>query len=61
MKKKKAYVSPKVVRVKLEASQAILSQCSVGITHAGDGGPLCEPIAHGGRKDWATGNMDATS
>jgi hypothetical protein len=60
MKKKKAYVSPKVVRVKLEASQAILSNCSVGITHAGDGGAFCT-ANHGGRKDWATGDSAASS
>ena len=29
---RKAYVSPRLVRVKLEPSQAILSQCSVGVT-----------------------------
>ena len=60
MKNKKTYVSPKVVRVKLEASQAILSNCSVGATHAGDGGTHCS-TDHGGRKDWATGDSAATS
>ncbi len=30
MSKKKAYVSPQVIRVKLEATQAVLSQCEVG-------------------------------
>ncbi len=32
MNRKKAYVSPQVLRVKLEASQAVLSQCAVNIT-----------------------------
>ena len=32
MSRKKTYVSPQVTRVKLEASQAVLSQCSVGVT-----------------------------
>ncbi len=48
MKKKKAYVSPKVVRVKLEASQAVLSQCSVGSTHQSSG-PFCG--IHGKKQD----------
>ncbi len=30
MNRKKAYVSPQVIRVKLEATQAVLSQCEVG-------------------------------
>ncbi len=30
MNRKKAYVSPQVIRVKLEPSQAVLSQCEVG-------------------------------
>ncbi len=32
MNRKKAYVSPQVIRVKLEATQAVLSQCAVNIT-----------------------------
>ena len=36
MSKKKAYVSPKVTRVKMEPSQAVLSQCSVGVTNLSD-------------------------
>jgi hypothetical protein len=32
MNGKKAYVSPQVIRVKLEPSQAVLSQCAVDIT-----------------------------
>ena len=61
MKKKKPYVSPTVIAVKLDARQAILSNCSVGVTKAGDGGAFCNPTEHGGRKDWATGNSAATS
>ncbi len=30
MNRKKAYVSPQVTRVKLEPTQAVLSQCEVG-------------------------------
>ena len=60
MKRKKAYVSPKVIRVKLDPTQAVLSQCSISSTKAGDGGPKCTS-AHGGRKDWATGDDAATS
>jgi hypothetical protein len=60
MKKKKAYVSPKVVRVKLEASQAILSNCSGGSSHAGNGGAFCSTV-HGGVKDWDTGDDAAIS
>ncbi len=58
MKKKKAYVSPKVVRVKLEASQAVLSQCSTGSTHAGSG-PLCN--SHGKLKADTAGDSAAIS
>jgi len=32
MNGKKAYVSPQVIRVKLEPSQAVLSQCFTGVT-----------------------------
>jgi len=34
MNKKKTYVSPQVTRVKLEPTQAVLSQCSVGVANA---------------------------
>ena len=30
MNQKKTYVSPQVIRVKLEPTQAVLSQCEVG-------------------------------
>jgi len=59
MKKKKAYVSPKVVRVKLEASQAVLSQCSAGSTKPGPGGPSCNP--HGKLKADISGDSAAIS
>ncbi len=32
MKNKKPYVSPTIISVKLEPTQAVLSQCSVGVT-----------------------------
>ena len=32
MKNKKPYVSPTILSVKLEPTQAVLSQCSVGVT-----------------------------
>ncbi len=32
MKKKNPYVSPTIISVKLEPTQAVLSQCSVGVT-----------------------------
>ncbi len=42
MKTKKEYVSPRLIRVKLEPSQAVLSQCTVGATsHLG--GDFCNP------------------
>ncbi len=49
MNKKKAYVSPQVTRVKLEPTQAVLSQCSIGVTNikagVGESG-FCEGVAH---------------
>jgi len=41
MSQKKAYVSPQVIRVKLEPSQAVLSQCEVnalGVSQSVDPG-----------------------
>jgi len=58
-KKKKPYVSPTVISVKLDASQAILSNCSDGATKAGDGGAFCNP--HGNLKNDSAGNSEATS
>ena len=37
MSGKKAYVSPQVIRVKLDPSQAVLSQCEMNQTSAKDG------------------------
>ncbi|MEE8076595.1 MAG: hypothetical protein V3T60_13330 [Candidatus Binatia bacterium] len=58
MSKKKAYVSPQVIRVKLEPSQAVLSQCSVGVSPLRNTNPagscdsdptkLCKQASHGG-------------
>jgi hypothetical protein len=48
MNKKKAYVSPQVTRVKLEPTQAVLSQCAVGVTNAKAGTPsgFCDDVSH---------------
>ncbi len=49
MNKKKAYVSPQVTRVKLEPTQAVLSQCSIGVTNTrNDAGPssFCNGTEH---------------
>ena len=49
MSKKKTYVSPQVTRVKLEPTQAVLSQCSIGVTNTkNSAGPLgfCEGHDH---------------
>ncbi len=56
MKRKKAYVSPQVVRVKLEATQAVLSQCEVGAMGMSNSNPAgfcdlardCKQRAHSG-------------
>ena len=56
MNQKKAYVSPQVTRVKLEPTQAVLSQCSVGISDVKNlvptgtcegGSKPCKQAAHG--------------
>jgi len=46
MNTKKAYVSPQVIRVKLEPTQAVLSQCSAGETslHNSLPGGVCSSI-----------------
>ena len=62
MNTKKAYVSPRVIRVNLESTQAVLSHCSVDVTGlknmqpAGlcDLGKDCKQASH-------AGDMDATS
>ncbi len=58
MNKKKAYVSPQVMRVKLEPSQAVLSQCSTNMTNirnsntagtcSAEVGHECKQASHGG-------------
>ncbi len=56
MNGKKAYVSPRVIRVKLEPTQAVLSQCSVGATGPETSSPAgvcnldknCKQRDHGG-------------
>jgi len=58
MSQKKAYVSPQVVRVKLEPTQAVLSQCSTGISPIRNTNPAgtcsavvgheCKQSSHGG-------------
>ena len=56
MNQKKAYVSPQVMRVKLEPTQAVLSQCEVGTTALADSNPAgvcnaltpCKQKSHGG-------------
>ena len=61
--KKKAYVSPQVIRVKLEPSQAVLSQCSGVVTKLKDSmsGGECTGD-HGGCKQLnGTGDQAATS
>jgi len=63
MNGKKAYVSPKVIRVKLEPSQAVLSQCSDMVTKLKDSlfsTGHCTPD-HGGCKAFSSGNTAATS
>jgi hypothetical protein len=64
MNKKKTYVSPQVTRVKLEPTQAVLSQCSVGVGNAKAGvGPLgfCQGTAHPNCKSDTVGQSAATS
>jgi hypothetical protein len=56
MSKKKTYVSPQVIRVKLEPSQAVLSQCEVGAGTLSDANLAgvcnltanCKQKSHGG-------------
>ncbi len=51
MNGKKAYVSPQVIRVKLEPSQAVLSQCEVNSLTVKVSHPLAQCSAsHGGCK-----------
>ena len=63
MNRKKAYVSPQVIRVKLEPSQAVLSQCYTGVTDlrnsnlSGD----CATGTHQCKQSSQTGNQAANS
>jgi len=63
MNGKKAYVSPQVIRVKLEPTQAVLSQCSDMITKLKDSlfsTGHCT-ASHGGCKAFSSGDANATS
>ncbi len=64
MSRKKAYVSPRIVRVKLEPAQAVLSNCSVGITDirlAKGLASFCEGIKPNACKQFPLGDSEATS
>ena len=63
MNKKKAYVSPQVTRVKLEPTQAVLSQCSVGVTNAkvGQDPGFCDGLSHPNCKAAVSGLSGAGS
>ncbi len=63
MSRKKAYVSPRVIRVKLEPTQAVLSNCSVGtadIRLAKGPDSFCSTLEHP-CKQFPIGNSEATS
>ncbi len=62
MNRKKAYVSPQVIRVKLEPSQSVLSQCEVGAGTLSDTNPagVCNVTANCKQKSHG-GNSAATS
>ena len=62
MNQKKAYVSPQVIRVKLEPTQAVLSQCQVdaiGISNAATTG-FCD-LSKNCKQRHSGGNSAATS
>ncbi len=62
MNTKKAYVSPQIIRVKLEPTQAVLSQCevnAVGISNAYVTG-TCD-LLHDCKQRHSGGNSAATS
>lgn len=64
MSRKKAYVSPRVIRVKLEPTQAVLSQCSVGITDirlAKGPASFCSAVEQHPCKQFPVGDSQATS
>ena len=62
MNTKKVYVSPKVIRVKLEPTQAVLSQCEVDVIGFSDSNPagVCNATANCKQKNHG-GNSAATS
>ncbi len=62
MKARKEYVPPRIVEVKLNQSQAVLSQCAVGVgTLQSVGGAWCV-VQHNCRQDAHTvGDSGATS
>jgi hypothetical protein len=62
MNRKKAYVSPQVMRVKLEPTQAVLSHCAVGVTGVSDGavGGVCNVNAACKLKSHGGDNADAS-
>ncbi len=63
MKRKKAYVSPQVIRVKLEATQAVLSQCELGVIGLSQSDPtgFCSASKNCKQRRGHTGNSAATS
>ena len=62
MKRRKAYVSPQVIRVKLEATQAVLSQCELGVVGISNAQPagFCD-ASHDCKQRGHSGNSAATS
>jgi len=64
MNRKKAYVSPQVMRVKLEPTQAVLSHCEVGQSNVSQADPtgFCDAgHACKARKVVGTSNSHALS
>ncbi len=64
MSRKKAYVSPRIIRVKLEPAQAVLSNCSVGITDirlAKGLASFCQDSLEHHCKQFPIGDSEATS
>jgi len=62
MKRKKTYVLPQVIRVKLEATQAVLSQCEVGVVGISNAQPagFCD-ASKNCKQRGHSGNSGATS
>ncbi len=64
MSRKKAYVSPRIIRVKMEPAQAVLSNCSVAITDirlAKGLASFCEASKQFPCKQFPLGDSEATS